>query len=406
MAAYLEARFEFRDLVDQLRDRRCRPQIPTANVWLSTFLLFAFRMRSLNELEQELRRRERSESFVGQRKPSADTVGRVMDKLCLEGLRQLLVRINRRSWRSKAIHTRAAESYKVVAVDGHELWCGRSRCCDRCQVREVKAGKQKVLEYYHRVVVAQWVGVTPPPILDLELIGPNEGEVVAARRLLKRLLSSYSRLVDVITADALYLEAPFIRLVLEAGKHFVIVMKQEERALFQDADRLRRLISPQLIKEGKRRTQLWDIGALTSFTTLGSPVRVVWAEEETSLTKIVGGKQQTVLESKTWVWVTDLPAAAVPATKIQWWGHDRWNLENRGFNELVNLWHMDHCFIHEPNAIEAFLLTLAVVFLTTYLFYERNLKSVLRQHLTRLSLAARFAEDLCLLGGVSLWRPG
>jgi DDE family transposase len=259
-------------------------------------------------------------------------------------------------------------------------------------------------------VVAQWVGVTPPPILDLELINPEEGEVVAARRLIKRVLSNYSRLIDVITADALYLEAPFIREVLEAGKHIVVVMKQNQRDLFEDADRLRGVIQPRLVKDGDRTTNMWDIPDLTSFTTLGLPVRVVWAEEETVNSKIIGGKRQEVLEKKTWVWVTDLPSSIVPAAKIQLWGHDRWNLENRGFNELTTLWHMDHCFIHQPNAIEALLLTLALAFLTTYLFFERNLKPAARPHLTRLALATRFMEDLCLLNGASVWaslqRPG
>jgi hypothetical protein len=214
----------------------------------------------------------------------------------------------------------------------------------------------------------------------------------------------------VITADALYLEAPFIRLVLEADKHFVIVMKQDQRDLYRDADRLRGIIKPRVIEEGNRRTHLWDICDLTSFGTLGVPVRVVWAEEETVAPRIVGGKRQEVVEKKTWVWVTDLPSSTVPATKIQLWGHDRWNVENRGFNELVNLWHMDHCFVHKPNAIEALLLTLAVAFLTTYLFYERNLKPAARRYLTRLALATRFAEDLCLLNGAWVWprlqRPG
>jgi hypothetical protein len=118
---------------------------------------------------------------------------------------------------------------------------------------------------------------------------------------------------------------------------------------------------------------------------------------------MVGGKPTDVVEEKTWIWVTDLPPATVPPTTIQRWGHDRWDIENRGFNELVNLWHMDHYFIHDVIAIETLLLTLAVAFVTTYLFYERNLKASARRHLTRLALAARMADDLPLLGGDSAW---
>jgi hypothetical protein len=318
-------------------------------------------------------------------------------------LRQVLAAIHRSAWRRKAIHIRPTESHRVVAVDGHELGASRARCCPNCLVREITLGAKTVLEYYHRVVVAQWVGVMPPAILDLELINPSEGEVVAARRVLGRVLRQHARLIDVISADALYLEAPFFTLVLDAGKHLVVVMKQERRDLYQDAERLRSLVEPQILVDGPQTTRRWDIPDLASFATLGRPVRVVWAEEETLKHQIVGGRTEQVSEKKTWIWVTDLPAATVPAAKIQLWGHDRWDLENRGFNELSSLWHMDHYFIHDPTAIETLLLTLAIAFVTTYLFYERNLKAPARRYLTRLALAARLADDLVLLRGASVW---
>jgi hypothetical protein len=389
-----------------LRDARRRPQIPTATVWLCVFAMFALRLRSFNVLEQDLRRPRRWESWVGGRKPSADTLGRVLAQVSLDALRQLLVTVNRSAWRTKAIHGRPGEAYRVVAVDGHELSASRARCCAHCLVREVKGGGAPVVEYYHRVVVAQWVGVTPPGILDLERVAPEEGEVVAARRLAERIVRHYGRLIDVIVADALYLEAPFIRMVLDTGKHVVIVMKQEARELYQDAAQLRGLLEPHVLQDGPRTTRLWDIPNLSSFSTLGCPMRVVWAEESTVRHKRVGGKPQAVVEETTWVWVTDLPPTVVPATKIQRWGHDRWDLENRGLNELVTLWHMDHCFIHHAVAIVALLLTLATAFLTTYLFYERNLKPAARRHLSRLALAARLSEDLTLLAGAPVWLSG
>jgi hypothetical protein len=365
--------------------------------------MFVLRFRSFNALEQELRVGKRWEAWVGARKPSADTVGRVLAKMSPDELRQMLATIDRLAWRRKAIHTRPGESYRVLAVDAHEIGASRARCCPECLVRTVEVAGETVVEYYHRIVVAQWVGVTPPPILDLERIHPREGEVPAARRLLERVLRRHSRLIDVICADALYLEAPFIKMVLDVGKHVVVVMKQERRDLYQDAERLRSLIQPQLISEGSRTTRLWDIPNLSSFTTLDRPVRVVWAEEQTRKRKILGGQAKELIEQKTWVWVTDLPETIVPPTQIQRWGHDRWDLENRGFNELASLWHMDHYFIHNATAIEALLLTLAVAFLTTYLFYERNLKSAARRHLTRLALAVRLGDDLVLLAGTDVW---
>jgi hypothetical protein len=392
-------------LLAGLHDARLVPRIATRAIWISVFGMYVLRLRSFNALEQELRLSRRWEAWVGARKPSADTIGRVFAKMSAGETRQILSAVVHDAWRSKAIHPRPGESYRVVAVDGHEIGASRARCCPQCLVREIKRATGTVLEYYHRIVVAQWVGVTPPAILDLEPVGSKEGEVTAARRLLARILRRHSRLIDVISADALYLEAPFLEQVLDAGKHAVVVMKQERRDLFRDAEELRSFLAPQILVDGSKTTRLWDIPELSSFTTLGRAVRVVWAEEQTRRRKIVGGKPTDVVEEKTWVWVTDLPCSTVPPTKIQRWGHDRWDLENRGFNELVTLWHMDHYFIHDINAIEALLLTLATAFLTTYLFYERNLKAPARRHLSRLALAARMAEDLPLLAGASAWTP-
>ncbi len=401
---YVDRHFGLRQQVAGLRERRQRPQIAFATVWLSVFAMFVLRLRSFNALEEELHRRGAWARWLGrERRPSADTVGRVLAGATLEDQRALLIHLGRQAWRAKAIHGRPGETYRVVAVDGHELWASRARCCPACLIREVRVGDAKVPEYYHRVVVAQWVGVTPPAVADVERVRPGEGEVVAARRLVSRLLSRAGRLIDVITTDALYLEAPFIDTVLAAGKHVVVVMKQEARGLYQDAARLRALQAPQAMVAGPRTTHLWDLSDLESFATLGRHVRVVWAEEQTVRQRYVGGEKREVVETGEWIWVTDLPAVAVAAAKIQQWGHDRWDVENRGFNELATLWHMDHCFVHEPTAIEALLLTLSAAFLLTYLFYERNLKATDSRPRTRLALAARLREEFRLPINTILW---
>jgi hypothetical protein len=93
----------------------------------------------------------------------------------------------------------------------------------------------------------------------------------------------------------------------------------------------------------------------------------------------------------------------VPATTIQRGGHARWDLETRGFGELTRHWHLDHCFHHDVVAMEALLLTLALAFLTTYLFYARQLKPAARRHLTRAALAMRLREDLTRLASTGIW---
>jgi len=336
--AYLDKMFGFGSLVGTLQDCRVSPSIPTSAVWLSLFGMFSLRLRSLNRLEQELRRPHRWEGWLGKRRPSADTIGYALCRFSLDALRRLLRRLNKTAWRNKAIQPRAGQRLRVVAVDGHELWCSRSRCCPHCLTRKVKVQDVEVLEYYHRIVVAQWVGTTPPAIVDLELVLPEEGEVTAARRLMDRLLREYARLIDVVSTDALYLEAPFLKPIVEAGKYFIVVMKQERRDLYGDAQQLRALVAPQSIEnpDGALRLRLWDLPDMTTFSTLGQPVRVVWCEEHAVRNRIRGGRKVKVEESHEWIWVTNLPQLQFPASQVRTWGHDRWDVENRVLSVSVH----------------------------------------------------------------------
>lgn len=260
----------------ELTDNRVRPQIDAGTIWLTGFIMFVLRMPSLNALENQFRASKIWRGSKQGKMPSADTIGRGFSCASLEPLRRMVRAVNKNAWRNKAIRQRVDQSHRVVAIDGHETSASRSRCCNQCLEREVtvktrgrNGNKRKVKEYYHRIVVAQWVGCTPPPILDIEMVLPKEGEVVAAKRLLARILREYPRLIDVITADAIYLEAPFIRMVADAGKHVIVVMKQEARDLYKDADRLRSLIKPRTVRAGAKTSVLWDIPHLSSFTTLG-----------------------------------------------------------------------------------------------------------------------------------------
>ena len=74
------------------------------------------------------------------------------------------------------------------------------------------------------------------------------------------------------------------------------------------------------------------------------------------------------------------------------WTRTCWDLE--GFNELVNRWHADHVYKHQPNAMLTFWL-LAVICLTLFLaFYQRNLKPAARRAASMLQIARRIAAEL------------
>ncbi|MFH1665587.1 MAG: hypothetical protein ABIA77_05535 [Candidatus Omnitrophota bacterium] len=163
------------------------------------------------------------EKLVGKRKTSADSIGRVYSVMDLDPLRDVLVGANHRLKRNKVLRTDLP--FRFAAVDGHELFASRSRCCAGCSTRTITINGEEVTEYYHRVVVCYLIGFKIPLPLDVEPVLPGEGEVIAAKRLLERVFCKYPRFFDVVVGDALYMEAPFINFCLLHRKHVITVLK-------------------------------------------------------------------------------------------------------------------------------------------------------------------------------------
>ena len=115
------------------------------------------------------------------------------------------------------------------------------KSCSDCLSRKNRAGET---EYFHRSVICMTVGKTPHVILGQEMLKPrdgaekDEGELTGGKKLIRRLKERHGHFADVIVADALYLNAPFINTIKECGLDAVIRLKDERRELFQDAESL------------------------------------------------------------------------------------------------------------------------------------------------------------------------
>ena len=118
--AYADKVFDLGQRLTGLGDSRLRPQIPTASVWLSGFLMSVMRMGSLNAMEGQLRAARRFDGLTGARKPSADTIGRVFGLMDSERIRTMLRDICQKLRRNKALAS--AWPLRFAAVDGHEIF--------------------------------------------------------------------------------------------------------------------------------------------------------------------------------------------------------------------------------------------------------------------------------------------
>jgi hypothetical protein len=401
--AYAEKVFGLSQRFPTLTDSRLRPRIKTAAAFAAVFTLFATRRGSLNGLEQDLRIPARLRGLVGAGPPSVDSIGRIYAQMGSEPLRQLLRDVAYRLKRNKALTAR--EGYYLAAVDGHELFSSRKRCCPDCQTRTITVKGEPVTEYYHQAAVCQLIGQDLALVLDLELLRPGEGEETAAKRLLERVCTNYPRFFDIVVADGLYLDAPFINFCRERHKHVIITVKGDNRLLLQDARGLFAAMEPghfgDVRGNVRRDIRFWDEEGFTSCEGVKEPLRVLRTEETVCRRERIGGEWVETEETATWLWATTLTKGQFSTRGLWQSGHDRWDIENNGFNVLSTHWGLDHCFKHTAAAIVNFLLTAFTVYAILQSFWQRDLKPAFRTGLTLIGLAREL--DRSVVGCQAPW---
>jgi len=396
LIAYAEKVFQLSHaIVAGVVDQRRQPRIPVSHVVKSVAVLFWTRMGSLNALElaahSNFFRR-----WLGQPVCSADSVGRVTALMDAEGLRRSLHHIYHRLKRNKALPDQ--RGLAVAVLDGHESHASYRRHCSGCRERILRSGNTERTQYYHRQVTLMLLpaarhGCDPVRLLlDLEPQRAGEDEVATALRLLVRVIGSYPRGFDLVLADALYSTAPVFNFLLARGKHVLTVLKDDRRNLYQDAAALFAAFPPVEGTYGSRKCLWWDFPGLLSWPQVNAPVRVIRSQETRTVRRQLDGKDEVLISD--WIWVTTLAAASVPTESVVGFGHQRWDIENHGFNELVTGWHADHVYKHDPNAIECFLLLAFLACNLFQAFIALNLKPQIRKGRTRAFWTRLMAAEL------------
>lgn len=143
----------------------------------------------MDELRRNKKQKKRLETLIEGLFPSADTVAYSLISFCNSKLRDALHFIYTLLQRRHVIEKLRIAGYLILSLDGHELFCSRNIHCPSCLTRTIHTKNGDVIEYYHRIVVAQIVGGFICIPLDIERILPGEDEVQAASRLVERMIS-------------------------------------------------------------------------------------------------------------------------------------------------------------------------------------------------------------------------
>lgn len=375
---YSDKVFGLDRLLGSLTDSRPRPAIPTIRFARAFFLLFATRQPSFNAFHMLAPRRALTR-WLGGNLPCANELAYVSERLDPAPLRRALLEVRNRLRRNK-VHG-SFGGFTLAAIDGHEIGWSTARCCPECLVRTVESGGVEVVQHHHRLVALQLLAPGFRMLVDLELLRPGEDEVAAATRLLKRVLDQHPRCFDVLTADAAYLEAPFLAFVRSRGKHLVAVLKGNQPELLDEARTLMAAVpalETTVTARGREGTvETRDMSGFTT-NTIKEPLRIVWEHHTHSLRSRIAGKPAIRSRESDWFLATTL-GGEVPATRIGRFGHERWKIENEGFNELVKHWHAGHSYHHHPVSITVLWLMMFLAHALFHCFLLRNIKPQAKQ---------------------------
>jgi Transposase DDE domain len=366
----------------RVTDSRIDPDIPTSVFPAAFFAMFCCRFPSFNSFVQQQPSQSLRRWLGGSGLPSADELAWASERIDLAGLRACLGHLHGTLKRNKVIGPR--RGWTVGALDAHEINASYKRGCDQCLQRKLKVGGVEKIQYYYRIVVLQIISEDFYFLMDLEPVLPGEDEVSAALRLMARVLESHPRCFDVITADAIYLRPSMIDFLLAHGKHLIAVLKDNQPELLDEARRLLSSAKAQVFatkgRPGNRGGREVTLQEADGFTTesICTKLRVVHAHEVgVRRERIAGEWVESPIDSH-WYWASTMEMTLAPGGTIFELGHDRWRIENEGFNELVTKWHSRHMFHHHANTIQVLWLMLFMAHAAFHCFYKRNLKPALR----------------------------
>lgn len=376
-------------VIGAVSDTRPAPRIRTSVFTRAVLVMFWARLGSLNALVESAGSRF-WRGWLEADMPSDDSTGRVFSKVDRGILRRGLHHVYARLKRNKAL-TKIG-GLTVAVLDGHETHASYLRHCSGCLERTVHTAAGDRIQYYHRNVTLMLLAGRLRLLLDMEPQKPGEDEVATGVRLLRRVLADYPRAFQLVLADAFYCKAPFVNFLWSHHRYVLVVLKDERRELYEDALGLFKIHQPQQGKYRNRKCLWWDVRDLTTWEQVTTPMRVV-RSQETYCVRRQASKALTV-ETSEWIWATNLPPSLASAEWVVRLGHARWDIENYGFNELVNGWHADHIYRHDPDAIEAFYLTAFLAFNTFHAFWILNLKPECRKGKTELYWIRMFISQI------------
>ncbi|WP_207635881.1 hypothetical protein [Clostridium senegalense] len=232
LLTYINKVYDLSEKIKGLKDKRPKPKVATSTVSFLVLMGFMLQMRSFNRLNKWTKKDKFKRLFKrGTKLPSIDTIRYSLSEFDLDTLNNMYDNVIKTIKKNKVFIKGTIDDFRVAAIDGVELFESTEKHCNECLTRKDKNGK---IHYFHKSIVCMMIGIKPNIIIGQEMLNrkkdsseKDEGELTGSKRLIKKLHDKYKHFADVIVADALYMNAPWINEILDLGMDAVIRVKDE-----------------------------------------------------------------------------------------------------------------------------------------------------------------------------------
>jgi hypothetical protein len=385
---YLDKVFGFADLVAALPEGRMYPVHPWKKVFDAVFLGSACQFATVHRIEFESKAGMLSKR-IGPL--SEDTMGYAMQRQDIEPLFELGCTIAKRLKRNGVIDSTWARGRVVAAVDGIEICNSYSRCCDTCLERKVEKKVDgeicECLQYYHRISAVTVVSTPFPVCLGIRFQQDGETEVACSQSLLQQLVEQLGRrFIDVLVADALYLQTPFVGVIEALDLDWVINLKDNQPALLAEAECLTAVPASCQWSDGNDDFSLWHLPQV-DWPVANRVVHVVKTVRvrKTKRIKIekVGElrdkrKQEVSLQS-TNLYASNVDLGSIPPVFIHQLGRSRWTIDVTTFQTLTTDCHLKQPSVHQDVALVVLTMIRVMAYTLMMIFYQRQVRSHCRK---------------------------
>ena len=388
--AYLDHVFDFSSYVEALPDGRHYPYHSGKKIFDAVFLGAACQFRAVHRMETECRRGGVLSKRIGPL--SEDAIGYALERYDSQAVFRLGCDVARQLKRNGVFRSNWSRGLVVAAVDGIEICSSFARFCDHCMERKVthlvEGEPREEMQYYHRICAVTVVSSAFPIPLGIRFQKNGENEVACSLELLRALTEELGRrFVDVLVADALYLQAPFVKEIEGLGLYWVINLKENQPELLTESARVICTVAAEKM-DHHPELQLWHAPQVywpvaertvrVVKTVRQQPVKHVRAQREEQGEK--HAVKETVLKLSTNFYASNLELGSLPPVFIHQLGRSRWIIDTTVFQTMTTDAHLKRPSVHQDRANALIVLTMirVLAYTLTLVFFFRQVRSHFR----------------------------